>query len=185
MSLGFPFFMLTMTIKLGDWSNNVTTTMSNDETFAFGTLTLPGSQVFAKSDRSFAFVNIRPFLPGHSLVSPLRVVKRYRDMTADELLDFSIMVQITAAALELKYEGTASTIVIQDGEAAGQTIPHVHAHIIPRVKDDLKNPDSIYDELEKPTNRLWTEEEMAVAANETRPFIERVMDERGIGCFLP
>ncbi|GIX65127.1 bis-(5'-nucleosyl)-[tri-or tetra-] phosphatase [Babesia caballi] len=164
---------------------NVTTVISDDENFSFGTLTLPPSQVFAKSERSYAFVNIRPFMPGHSLVSPLRVVERYRDMTAEELADFSALVQITSAALERKYGGTASTIVIQDGKAAGQTIHHVHAHVIPRREADLENPDSIYDELEKPSNRQWTKEEMAVAASETRPFIEKIVEERQLGCFKP
>ncbi|GFE55926.1 hypothetical protein BaOVIS_033300 [Babesia ovis] len=161
----------------------ISTKVSDGDTFSFGELTLPGTQVFARSNLSYAFVNIRPFLPGHSLVSPLRVVKRYRDMNAEELSDFSTLVQITAAALELKYGASASTIVIQDGEASGQTIPHVHAHIIPRLENDLKNPDSIYDELEKPTNRLWTSDEMAVAAQETRPFIERILTEQQLGCF--
>ncbi|CDR98095.1 bis(5'-adenosyl)-triphosphatase, putative [Babesia bigemina] len=165
--------------------STITSVIPEEASFLFGSLTLPYTQVLAKSELSYAFVNIRPFMPGHTLVSPLRVVKRYRDMTAEELSDFSALVQITAEALELKYGATASTIVIQDGKAAGQTIPHVHAHVIPRHEKDLENPDSIYDELEKPTNRLWTDEEMAVCARETRPFVDKVIEEGALGCLKP
>eukprot|EP00371_Babesia_bovis_P000493 XP_001609140.1 bis(5'-adenosyl)-triphosphatase [Babesia bovis T2Bo] len=164
-----------------DSSFSVSTDIKNDDSFSFGTISIPGSQVFAKSSMSYAFVNIRPFMPGHSLVSPLRVVKRYKDMTAAELADLSALVQVTAEALEQKHNASACTIVCQDGEAAGQTISHVHFHIIPRVKDDLAEPDSIYDELEKPTNRLWTPEEMSVAANDMRPFVDKVVSERKVG----
>ncbi|KAK1936284.1 putative bis(5'-adenosyl)-triphosphatase [Babesia divergens] len=161
---------------------DATSALQMTENFYFGKIKLPSTQVFAVSRHSFAFVNIKPFMPGHSLVSPSRIVKRFKDMTAEELLDFNSMVQVVAEALELKYDGTASSIVIQDGEAAGQTIPHVHAHIIPRHFNDLERPDSIYAELEKGDQPRRTQEEMAITANETRPFIEKVITERLVGC---
>ncbi|KAK1442428.1 bis(5'-adenosyl)-triphosphatase like protein [Babesia gibsoni] len=152
------------------------------ETCSFGKIPIPPSQIFAKSSLSFAFTNIRPFLPGHSLVSPLRVVKRFKDMTSEELVDFFAVVQVVAEALELRHDGTASSIIIQDGEAAGQTIPHVHAHIIPRRANDLERPDSIYEQLENADKPNRTMEEMTVTADEIRPFIDKVFNEKLVAC---
>jgi bis(5'-adenosyl)-triphosphatase len=50
--------------------------------------------------------------------------------------------------LERVYSASALNIAIQDGEDAGQSVPHVHAHVIPRVKDDLSKPDAVYGLLE-------------------------------------
>ena len=36
------------------------------------------------------------------------------------------------------------SVAVQDGPEAGQTVPHVHVHVIPRVKGDLERPDDIY-----------------------------------------
>ncbi|KLJ10518.1 bis(5'-nucleosidyl)-tetraphosphatase [Blastomyces silverae] len=49
------------------------------------------------------------------------------------------------------YHGTSLNIAIQDGAEAGQTVPHVHAHIIPRRKADLEHrggSDAIYEMME-------------------------------------
>lgn len=41
------------------------------------------------------------------------------------------------------------TFAIQDGSAAGQTVPHVHVHVIPRRAGDFTSNDEVYDELDK------------------------------------
>ena len=46
--------------------------------------------------------------------------------------------------IESYYKCNSSTIIINDGEEAGQSIPHFHAHLIPRTKGDLTNNDLIY-----------------------------------------
>ena len=48
--------------------------------FKFGSIALKTSQVFYKSDLSYAFVNISPVLPGHVLIAPLRCVKRFSEL---------------------------------------------------------------------------------------------------------
>jgi bis(5'-adenosyl)-triphosphatase len=40
-------------------------------------------------------------------------------------------------------------VAVQDGKAAGQSVPHVHVHILPRIPHDLVNNDDIYEELER------------------------------------
>lgn len=54
---------------------DATSALQMTDSFYFGKIKLPSTQVFAVSRYSFAFVNIKPFMPGHSLVSPSRIVK--------------------------------------------------------------------------------------------------------------
>jgi len=52
---------------------------------------------------------------------------------------------------------TANTCVLQDGVEAGQTVPHVHVHLIPRKKRDYKENDAIYDDLDVSERKLGDE----------------------------
>jgi bis(5'-adenosyl)-triphosphatase len=105
-------------------------------------------QVFHVTPLSYALVNLKPLLPGHVLVSPLRVVPRFNDLSTAEVQDLFLTVQRVSRTIERLYNATALNIAIQDGKDAGQSVPHVHAHIIPRKRDDLPEPDAIYQMLE-------------------------------------
>lgn len=96
-------------------------------------------------------MNLKPLLPGHVLVSPIRSVPRLSDLSSDEVSDLFLTVQRVGRMIERVFKSSALNVAIQDGEAAGQSVPHVHAHIIPRRKGDLDNrggSDAIYDMLE-------------------------------------
>jgi bis(5'-adenosyl)-triphosphatase len=111
------------------------------------------SSVFHLTPLSFAIVNLKPILPGHVLVSPLRVVPRFADLTPDEVSDLFLTAQKVSKTVSRLYNATAMNIAIQDGVDAGQSVPHVHAHIIPRKKadmDDRGGSDKIYDVMEGP-----------------------------------
>ncbi|XP_070557945.1 bis(5'-adenosyl)-triphosphatase-like [Ptychodera flava] len=143
------------------------------KTYQFGHAIIKSSCVFFKSRLSFAFVNIKPVVPGHVLVSPLRVVDRFRDLTLEELNDLFHSTQIISNVVEKHFNCTSLTISIQDGPAAGQTVKHTHVHILPRRPGDLQNNDDIYDKLEKhdknPDERtLRAEEVMASEAGDLR-----------------
>lgn len=105
------------------------------------------TQVFYKTKLSYGLVNLRPILPGHVLVCPRRVVSRVSEMTEEEAADFYGSVQKVARAVEKHYKADALNIAIQDGPLAGQTVPHIHCHIIPRKLNDLPNVDDIYAKL--------------------------------------
>ncbi|ANB13376.1 Hnt2p [Sugiyamaella lignohabitans] len=102
------------------------------------------SQVFYQSQKSFGLVNLKPILPGHVLVCPLRRVSRISGLTGEEAADFYATVQKISLAIEKYYHADGLNISIQDGPLAGQSVPHVHCHIIPRKLDDLPNIDDIY-----------------------------------------
>ncbi|GIJ88823.1 hypothetical protein Asppvi_007751 [Aspergillus pseudoviridinutans] len=105
------------------------------------------SQVFHLTPLSFALVNLKPILPGHVLVSPRRRVPRVADLTAAETTDLFLTVQRVGKMVERVYGASSLNIAVQDGPDAGQSVAHVHAHIIPRKRADLDHrggTDAVY-----------------------------------------
>ena len=142
----------------------------------FGPYLLKAQQIFYTSELSCAFVNLRPVVKGHVLVIPKRVVARFKDLTPEECTDMFLTVQKVGQVLDKAY-GTASlSIDVQDGPDSGQTVPHVHAHVMPRRAGDFKRNDDIYEEIEKseridnPTGKNRTLEEMEEEANFLKSF---------------
>ncbi|CAI9636114.1 unnamed protein product [Alternaria burnsii] len=116
----------------------------------FGTFVVT-NQVFHVTRLSFAIVNLKPLLPGHVLVSPRRIVPRFNDLSAAEVQDLFLTVQRVSRMVERVFSASSLNIAIQDGVDAGQSVPHVHAHIIPRKRDDLEEKggtDAIYGMME-------------------------------------
>ncbi|KAF8476845.1 HIT-like domain-containing protein [Kalaharituber pfeilii] len=112
------------------------------------------SQVFYRSKHSFALINHKPLLPGHVLVCPNRVVPRLKDLDASEVIDLFLSVQKVGKIIEKVFQGESLNIAIQDGKFAGQSVPHVHTHIIPRRHKDLKHSDDIYALIESDAGDL-------------------------------
>ncbi|KAI5202291.1 bis-tetraphosphatase [Aureobasidium subglaciale] len=109
------------------------------------------SQVFYRTPLSFCLVNLKPLLPGHILVCPLRRVQHIDQLSANEVTDLFSTVQLASRTLKRVYNASACNIAIQDGKAAGQSVPHVHAHLIPRKGGDMDaqgGGDKIYEQLE-------------------------------------
>ncbi|ORX86053.1 HIT-like protein [Anaeromyces robustus] len=147
--------------------------MSNTQ-YYFGQFKIYKTQIFFNSKYSFGLVNLKPISPGHVLVIPKRVVKRFSDITKEELNDLFESVQIIGKEIEKTYKGKSLTITIQDGPYAGQTVEHVHVHIIPRSENDWKNNDDIYDEVD---NSEWTNQDSKnkVDNDERKPRTEQEM----------
>ncbi|KAI0073720.1 HIT-like protein [Panus rudis PR-1116 ss-1] len=114
-------------------------------------------QVFYRTPLSFAIVNLKPIVPGHVLVVPSRVVPRLTDLQTPELADLMTSIQTVGKVIERAYGADGLTIACQDGKAAGQTVPHVHFHILPRkLKGDrfASNNDEVYPALERAEGSL-------------------------------
>jgi bis(5'-adenosyl)-triphosphatase len=108
-------------------------------------------QIFYITPLSYALVNLKPLIPGHVLVCPIRVVPRLSELSAAEVQDLFQAVQHVGRMIERVYKASSLNIAIQDGPAAGQSVPHLHAHIIPRSVKDLEHKggsDAIYEMLE-------------------------------------
>jgi len=135
----------------------------------FGGLKINRHQVFYESPSflSLAIVNLKPVLPGHVLVIPRRRCKRFADMTAAEVQDLWCTVQLVGPKVERHFGGDSMTMCIQDGRNAGQTVEHVHVHVIPRRANDFEQNDEIYRAIEK-ERQPRTAAEMAAEADELR-----------------
>lgn len=108
-------------------------------------------QVFHQTPLSFAIVNIKPLLPGHVLVCPRRSALRVADLTPAETTDLFLTVRRVGRMVERVFGGTSLNIAIQDGADAGQSVAHVHTHIIPRRGRDLDHrggSDAIYEMMD-------------------------------------
>ncbi|KAB8114024.1 hypothetical protein EE612_053210 [Oryza sativa] len=76
---------------------------------------------------SYAMVNLRPLLPGNVLVCPKREVKRFADLSSNEISDLWVTAKEVGIRLEQYHKASSLTFAIQDGPQAGQTVstcPH-------------------------------------------------------------
>ncbi|KAI3994048.1 hypothetical protein MKX01_012305 [Papaver californicum] len=129
--------------------------MSSEEVnYMFGPYKIHLNEVFYSTKLSFAMVNLRPLLPVHVLVCPRREVKRFVDLTSDETSDLWLTAQKIGGTLEHHHKASSLTFTIQDGPHAGQTVPHVHIHILPRAAGDFEKNDEIYDALDEKEKEL-------------------------------
>ena len=146
------------------------------EGFRFGPWPVAAGEVFARSEHAVAFVNLKPVVPGHVLVSPLRCVPRFSGLGAEEVADLWSLAQAVGSRVEPHYGAEGLTLAIQDGPAAGQTVPHVHVHVLPRRPGDFEPNDKVYDAMDQgekglaegldaePERKPRTPEEMAAEA---------------------
>lgn len=119
------------------------------EGYKFGRIALHKNVIICDTSLSYASVNLKPITPGHVMVMPKRIVPRVSGLSIEELGDIWYLAQQMGIVLERAYSAKSITFAIQDGKYAGQTIDHVHIHIIPRYPNDFKENDQVYVELEK------------------------------------
>ena len=81
-----------------------------------------------------------PVSPGHTLVMPARHVDNIHDLTAHEQHMLILSLKDAKIRLQQEYNCDGFNIGVNLGEAAGQTIEHIHFHVIPRYEGDVPNP---------------------------------------------
>lgn len=85
-----------------------------------------------------AFLDANPLAPGHTLVVPDDHAERLNDV--DDASDFYRVIHDLVPAVEEATDAPATTVAVNNGEAAGQEVPHVHCHIVPRFENDDGGP---------------------------------------------
>lgn len=101
----------------------------------------PLSDWVASNSLAFAMRDAFPVSPGHTLVVPRRLVATWFEATREERAALLELVDEVRRQLEAgtpKPDGY--NIGINVGEAAGQTVMHLHVHVIPRYRGDVENP---------------------------------------------
>jgi diadenosine tetraphosphate (Ap4A) HIT family hydrolase len=101
---------------------------------------LPQNRIINSNDLAMVIRDGFPISPGHTLVIPKRHVGSFFEITAEERT--AMFALLDKAALRLKDELAPAgyNIGINDGPAAGQTVPHLHIHLIPRFESDVADP---------------------------------------------
>lgn len=94
----------------------------------------------AENDSCFAIRDGFPVAPGHTLIVPRRHVASFFDLTADEKQDMVSLIDDVKLDIEQSQSPDGYNIGINDGEIAGQTVMHVHLHVIPRRAGDVTDP---------------------------------------------
>ena len=90
------------------------------------------------NDLAVAFRDKYPVSPGHTLAIPRRHEPDYFSLRREEQLAMHDL--LLEAAEDLKLEADAFNLGLNSGPAAGQTVPHAHLHLIPRVDGDVPDP---------------------------------------------
>ena len=98
------------------------------------------ARIVHETDSTLAFLDANPLAPGHTLVIPETAYERLEDLPAAAAGDLFDVVHTLTPAIERAVEADATTIGINDGAAAGQEVPHVHVHVVPRFDGDGGGP---------------------------------------------
>ena len=100
---------------------------------------IPG-HIVHETDTVAAFLDANPLAPGHTLVVPKEPYERLGDLPDDVAADVWAAVQELTPRIESAVDADATTVGVNDGEAAGQEVPHVHVHVVPRFDGDGGGP---------------------------------------------
>ncbi|WP_254864453.1 HIT family protein [Halovivax gelatinilyticus] len=98
------------------------------------------ARVVYEDETTFAFLDANPLAPGHTLVIPREEYERLNDVPDEVATDLYETIHRLVPAVEDAVDADASTVAFNNGEAAGQEVPHVHCHIVPRFDGDGGGP---------------------------------------------
>jgi diadenosine tetraphosphate (Ap4A) HIT family hydrolase len=95
----------------------------------------------ASNSLAFAIHDAFPVSPGHTLVVPRRLFSSWFEATAEERAEIFELVDVVRRQLDASdHPPQGYNIGINVGAAAGQTVPHLHVHVIPRYAGDVSDP---------------------------------------------
>jgi histidine triad (HIT) family protein len=94
------------------------------------------AKVIMQNEKAMALLDAFPLAPGHALVIPKSHYAKVQQMSEQDAMAVFEIVWKLAGAVETGSQVNASTIAIHNGNEAGQEVPHVHVHIVPRKIDD-------------------------------------------------
>ena len=101
---------------------------------------LRDERVIGECEFTKTFIDSYPASPGHTLIVPKRHFATYSEATEDEMLAIGKAIQNAKQILDEEFSPDGYNIGINNGEAAGQSVMHLHVHLIPRYKGDVEDP---------------------------------------------
>jgi diadenosine tetraphosphate (Ap4A) HIT family hydrolase len=101
---------------------------------------LPDDRVLAQDAHGKVIRDAYPVSPGHMLVIPHRHVGSFFDLSTEERSCLLALLDEARRSIEVEHRPDGYNIGINDGPTAGQTVPHLHIHLIPRYAGDRTDP---------------------------------------------
>jgi diadenosine tetraphosphate (Ap4A) HIT family hydrolase len=102
--------------------------------------TLPTERIVVSNLHGVVIRDGFPVSPGHTLIIPRRHVGSFFDIDATERDALMALLGEAKRRLDREFSPDGYNIGINDGAAAGQTVPHLHIHLIPRYSGDRADP---------------------------------------------
>lgn len=102
--------------------------------------TLPPERIIHGNATAIVIRDSYPVSPGHTLLIPRRHTGSFFDLSEQERVDILTLLDWAKLMLDRDFRPQGYNIGINDGAAAGQTVPHLHMHLIPRYEGDLTDP---------------------------------------------
>jgi len=97
-------------------------------------------RIILENDKAFSIYDGFPVSPGHSLIIPKRHISSFFEANREEQISFLDLIHKMQKILMNERNPNGFNIGINDGEAAGQTVMHLHIHLIPRYLGDTEDP---------------------------------------------
>ena len=98
------------------------------------------SEIIAENKFVFAILDKFPVNDGHTLIIPKRHFENFFEASEEEIKAIYSMMHEVKEMLDIQYEPSGYNVGINIGYYAGQTVNHLHVHLIPRYKGDVVNP---------------------------------------------
>jgi diadenosine tetraphosphate (Ap4A) HIT family hydrolase len=102
--------------------------------------TLPADRIVASNNLALMIRDGFPVSPGHTLVIPKRHVGSFFEASVAKRDAMLTLLDHARTEIVAALSPDGFNIGINDGAAAGQTVPHLHLHLIPRFNGDLADP---------------------------------------------
>jgi len=97
-------------------------------------------RVIGECDFTKTFIDTYPASPGHTLIVPKRHFATFFEASEDELLAICKAIQNAKTILDEEFSPDGYNIGVNNGQAAGQSVMHMHVHLIPRYTGDVEDP---------------------------------------------
>lgn len=109
---------------------------------------------FIENGDFIAVYNIAPILPGHSMIIPKKHIESILELSENQITElFSFARKVTVFLTDV-FQGEGFDWSLQENEVAGQSVDHLHLHIVIRKTGDLSSPGKWYKMIEDNENQL-------------------------------
>lgn len=93
-----------------------------------------------ENELAYVLTDTNPVSPGHCLIVTRRHIAEFFDATQEEKIAIFELIDEMKAIIDKKHNPDGYNIGVNIRKAAGQSVPHIHIHMMPRYEGDIENP---------------------------------------------